>query len=292
VVTIGAFDGIHVGHRRILEEVAILARGLGVTGVAVTFEPHPVSVIRPDRTPLMLTTLREKLALIAEAGLDQTVILRFTSTLAGRRAEWFVRRLLVAKLNMARLVIGYDFHFGRGREGNARYLEALGEEIGFGVDIVPPVDFRGRPVSSTRVRTSLARGEVRAASEMLGRMYSLAGRVVKGEGRGRLLAFPTANLELEEAGKMLPRFGVYAVRVKLGRACYPGALYIGTKPTYGGGRPAVEVYIMGLTANLYGRKLEVFLVDRIRGERQFKDQTSLRRAIAADVERAAGLLQN
>ncbi len=292
VVTIGAFDGIHMGHRRILDEVALLARGLRVRGVVITFEPHPISVFTPDEAPMMLTTLAEKLALIEEMGLDETVVLRFTSNFARRRAEWFVRNVLMAKFNMARLVIGYDFRFGKGREGDAQYLEALGENMGFGVDIVPPVKFGAHPVSSTRVRTSLARGDVKSASKMLGRSYSLAGWVVRGEGRGRLLTYPTANLEIGDATKMLPRLGIYAVRVMVGKALYPGVLYIGTKPTYGGEATTIEVHLIGFEAGLYGQEIEVHFVDRIRDEREFKDDKALKRAIAADVTRARSLLEN
>jgi len=291
VVTIGVFDGIHLGHRRILEEVVLLARGIGAKAVAVTFDPHPASVFRPHEAPMMLTTLRERLALVARAGIDEAVVLRFTAGLARQQAEGFTRRMLVGRLKMARLVIGYDFRFGRGREGDARYLETLGEAMGFGVDIVPPVKWAGHPISSTRVRTALARGDVKAAAKMLGRCYGLAGTVVRGEGRGRSLTYPTANLAVADPGKMVPASGIYATRVRVGEKTYGGALYIGTKPTYGGKAAAVEVYLIGARANLYGRKLEVSFVDRLRSEREFGNDEALKRAIASDVSRARRLLK-
>jgi riboflavin kinase/FMN adenylyltransferase len=291
VVTIGAFDGIHLGHRRILNEVVLLARGTGARAVAVTFDPHPASVFRPHETPLMLTTLEERLRLIADAGIDETVVLSFTKGFARQRAKSFTKRVLVGGLKMARLVIGYDFRFGRGREGDAHRLEDLGEEMGFGVDIVPPVKWAGHPVSSTRVRTALARGDVKAAARMLGRSYGLAGRVVRGEGRGRLLTYPTANLAVTDSAKMLPASGIYAARVRVGKKTYGGALYLGTKPTYGGKATAIEVYLIGARASLYGRKLEVFLVDRLRNEREFRNDEALKRAIASDVSRVQRLVK-
>lgn len=299
VVTIGVFDGVHVGHRRILDEVCLLARGLKARGIVVTFEPHPVSVLHPAETPQMLTTLSEKLDLIAGVGLGETLVLRFTPRLAGRGAEWFVRRVLLNKLNMARLVVGYDFKFGRDREGDARYLEALGEHLGFGVDIVPPVLFAGHPISSTRIRTALTRGDAGSAARMLGMPYSIVGKVVGGERRGRLLSYPTANLRVLERGKMIPREGIYAVKVlgsarprsSPGSRPRPGVLYIGRRPTYGGKRISIEVYILGKVGDLYGKTLKLLLIRRLRGDRAFPDDDALKRAIAKDVEKAKKVLR-
>jgi riboflavin kinase/FMN adenylyltransferase len=265
---------------------------LDAKAVVITFEPHPMALLRPAEAPSLLTTLREKLSLVDAAGLDQAVVLGFNRDLAGRTAEWFVRRVLLERLRTARLVIGYDFRFGKGREGDAEYLKRLGEEAGFGVDIVPPVNFAGHPISSTRVRTALARGDVKSAQKMLGRMYSFSGKVIRGEGRGRLLGFPTANLEVCDAGKMLPGFGIYAVRVEVAGALHPGAMYIGTKPTYGGKEISLEVFLIGPASNLYGRKLKVFFVDRVRDERRFKSGEALERAMARDVARVRRLLVN
>lgn len=290
MVTIGAFDGIHIGHRKILGEVVMLARGLGVRAVAVTFDPHPMSVIQPGESPCLLTTTGEKAGLIKDMGLDELAVMRFGPKLAERTAEWFVRNVLLARLNMRRLVIGYDFRFGRGREGDASYLKSFGEKHGFGVDIVPPVRYLRHPVSSTRVRTALVRGDVRSAARMLGRPYSVTGLVSRGEGRGRKLTYPTANLEIEDARKMLPSRGIYAAKVRLGSKTEPGALYIGTKPTFGGHSESVEVHIIGRKANLYGRRLEVRFVQRLRDDTPFGDESALKRAIARDVARARKIL--
>ena len=289
VVTIGSFDGIHLGHRRILSEVAMLARGLCVTGAVVTFDPHPMAVLHPKEAPCLLTTPAEKTKLMGETGVSHMIVMRFTVKLAKRPAEWFVRDILLERLNMRRLVIGYDFRFGASREGDAPYLEHLGGKLGFGVDIVPPVNYLGHPVSSTRVRTALVRGDVEAAASMLGRPYRFTGRVVKGEGRGRMLDFPTANLEAVEPGKALPASGVYAAEVELGKRRAAGALYIGTKPTFRGEARSIEVHIIGLKGTLYGRKVKVSFLKRLRGDAAFPDPQALKAAIAEDVGRVRRL---
>lgn len=289
-VTIGAFDGIHVGHRRILDEVVLLARGLGVAGVVVTFDPHPMSILQPEEPPCLLTSMEEKISLIRESGVDNLVILRFSPKLARQSAEAFAKKVLLKRLSMRRLVIGYDFRFGRDRQGDALYLESLGEAAGFGVDIVPPVSFLGHPVSSTRIRTAIVRGDVRSAARMLGRPYSVGGSVVRGDGRGAALAYPTANLEMDEPGKILPAKGVYAVTARVGGRQIPGVLYIGTKPTFGGQAETVEVHMMGLERNLYGRRVEVSFVERLRDEIRFRNDQGLKQAIRRDVARAQRVL--
>jgi riboflavin kinase/FMN adenylyltransferase len=286
VITIGAFDGIHIGHRRILDEVVLLARGLGIAGVVVTFEPHPISILQPSEAQCLLTSLDERAKLIGEIGVDSLVLLRFSSKLAQRSAEWFVKKVLLEKLGLRRLVIGYDFRFGRNRQGDASYLETLGERVGFGVDIVPPVGYMGHPVSATRVRTALLRGDVEAVSEMLGRMYSIRGEVVKGEGRGRILTYPTANLKPLDGRKMLPANGVYAVTVRVADEENPGVLYIGTKPTFDGCVKGLEVHIMDLDEDLYGSEVEVLFAKRLREEIRFGSDQELKRAIVRDVAEA------
>jgi riboflavin kinase/FMN adenylyltransferase len=289
-VTIGAFDGIHIGHRRILDEVVMLAKGLGVRGVVVTFDPHPLAVLQPDEAPSILTSPDEKRQLIEETGMDDLVLLRFSPKLACQSAEWFVKNTLLKKLNMRRLVIGYDFRFGRDRQGDALYLESLGEAEGFGVDTVPPVNFRDHPVSSTRVRTALVRGDVESAARMLGRQYSFKGSVIRGEGRGAGLSYPTANIDPGDPNKILPAKGVYAVTTRVGGTDRPAVLYIGTKPTFSGRSSTIEAHIMGMEGNLYGKSIEVAFAGRLRDEIRFENDADLRKAIAGDVSRAKGLL--
>ena len=286
VVTIGCFDGIHLGHRRILSEVAMLARGLGLRSVVVTFEPHPLAVLQPDEQPFMLTTTSEKIDLLRSAGINATVILEFSAKLASRPAEWFVREILLRKLSMRRLVIGYDFRFGRGRQGSPSYVEVLGERLGFGVDIIPPVTYLGSPISSTRVRTALMRGDVTSAADMLGRPYGFKATVVRGEGRGKHLSFPTANLRVRGRDKIVPAKGVYAVRVDIDGHIFAGALYIGSKPTFRGDKPTIEVYIVGTRKHLYGKTVRVEFIRRLRGEKRFASEQELRGAIDRDVKKA------
>jgi riboflavin kinase/FMN adenylyltransferase len=290
VVTVGSFDGVHLGHRRILSEVAMLARGLSVVGVAVTFDPHPMAVLHPEEAPCLLTTAAERVGLMRETGVREAVVLRFTAKLAARPAEWFVRTILLERLSMRRLVIGYDFRFGVSREGDAPYLEHMGERLGFGVDIVPPVNYLDHPVSSTRVRTALVRGDVEAAASMLGRPYRFTGKVVKGKGIGRTLDFPTANLKMVEPEKTLPANGVYAVRVGVDKAEAAGALYIGPRPTFGGRTNSIEVHLIGFEGSLYGRRVRVSLLKRIRGDVAFAGPGDLREAIREDVGRVKSLL--
>jgi riboflavin kinase/FMN adenylyltransferase len=290
VVTIGAFDGIHMGHRRILNEVVMLARGLGVTSVVVTFDPHPMAVLQPVEAPFLLTSRQEKTDLLADSGVEHLVFLGFNSKLAGRSAEWFVKNVLLKKLNMRRLVIGYDFRFGRNREGDASYLESLGESAGFGVDIVPPVSYLRHPISSTRVRTALVRGDVKSAGQMLGRLYGFSGVVVRGEGRGVRLDYPTANLELEDKAKAIPANGVYAVRAGVSGREAAGVLYIGTKPTFGQAGRTIEAHIPGIEDSLYGKSMEILIVERLRGEKRFENEAQLRSAIGRDVAKAKRIL--
>jgi riboflavin kinase/FMN adenylyltransferase len=290
VVTVGSFDGVHLGHRKILSEVAMLARGLSVAGVVVTFDPHPMAVLHPGEAPRLLTTSSEKVDLMRETGISEVVVMRFTAKLADRAAEWFVRNILIGRLGMKRLVIGYDFRFGASRKGDAPYLEHLGEKSGFGVDIVPPVNYLGHPVSSTRVRTALVRGDVQSAASMMGRPYSIKGKVVRGEGRGRELDFPTANLEMVEPRKMLPANGVYAVKATFGKRTEAGALYIGPRPTFRGRANSIEVHLLGFSGSLYRRTMEISFARRIRGDAVFAGAGALREAITRDVARVKRLM--
>lgn len=290
VVTVGSFDGVHLGHRRILAEVVMLAQGLSVAGVAVTFDPHPMATLHPEEAPCLLTGTRERVELMRESGLYEVVVVDFTAGFAGRSAEWFVKNVLLKRLNMRRLVIGYDFRFGASREGDAPYLERLGEELGFGVDIIPPVNYLDHPVSSTRVRTALVRGDVESAASMLGRPHMFTGKVVRGQGIGRKLDFPTANLEPLDPNRALPANGVYAVRVEVGSALTAGALYIGPRPTFRGKVNSIEVHLVGFEGSLYGKRMRVHFVGRIRGDRVFASPAALSKAIRRDVEAANRLI--
>ncbi len=230
VVALGVFDGLHLAHREILARAVQRARALGVEALACTFDPHPIEVLQPDRAPLPILTLAERLDLIAAVGIDATVVLAFTREMAAVEPEAFVKDVLLDRLHAREVVVGFNHRFGRGARGDARLLQALGERLGFGVDIVPPLAIEGEPVSSTEVRAALQRGDIERAARFLGRPYTLCGEVVRGAGRGRTLGFPTANLKAERP-PLVPA-GVYACRAASGGTVYPAVVNIGIRPTF------------------------------------------------------------
>jgi riboflavin kinase/FMN adenylyltransferase len=265
VVTVGTFDGVHLGHREVLSEIVRRARKSSRRSVLVTFEPHPLRVIRPDDAPPLLTPLAEKKQLLAESGLDYTYVLPFTPALQAYSARRFVTEILRERVGMRELVMGYDHGFGRGREGSVETMRELGVELDFGVDVVEAVMVNGDPVSSTRIRERLSAGEAASAARLLGRPYGLRGTVVHGTHRGRELGFPTANLRLESGEKMLPLEGIYAVYGWVGEVRVPGLLHLGPRPTFAGAPPSIEVHLLDWSGDLYGTELRVDLCARLRG---------------------------
>ena len=280
--TLGNFDGVHLGHRAVLAELVGSARARGGASVAVTFDPHPLSVIAPESAPDLLTPTEEKLAALAETGVDVTLLVEFTREVASEEATAFLSWLGVRR--GSHLVLGYDFQMGRGRACDLAALSTMGAEVGYGLDVVPPVEYDGLPVSSSRIRKSLGAGDVEDAAAMLGRAYRLGGTVVQGSGVGRSIGCPTANLEAPP-GKMLPGDGVYYVVVEsLGGR--PGLLYVGTRPTMGGGERAAEVHVLDFEGNLYGSELVVGVRRRVRADARFADAAELAARILEDIERA------
>jgi riboflavin kinase/FMN adenylyltransferase len=289
---LGNFDGTHLGHQAIVRGAVTRARELAAKAIVLTFEPHPVAVLAPDRAPAMVQTLHDRLASLREFGVDVTVLQRFTLDFAKLEPEAFVRDFLVRHLELAHVVVGYNVNFGRARAGTAETLKELGERFGFAVDVVGPVTAPGERehVSSTRLRALIAAGDMPGARRLLGRAYGLRGRVVVGDRRGRTLGFPTANLHLRR-GLLLPPDGVYAVRGATATGTgLPGVLNIGVRPTFGGARRTIEVHLIDFTGDLYGTWLRVDVVERLRGEARFDGPDALRRAIADDVTRARTVL--
>jgi riboflavin kinase/FMN adenylyltransferase len=234
VVTVGTFDGVHRGHRDVLDRLVARGRALGLRTVLVTFEPHPLEVVNPAAAPLMLTLGEEKREVLAESGIDYLAVLPFTRTLARYAAQEFVTHVLRERFNMEYLLMGYDHGFGRNREGDVEVLQALGAREGFRVEVVPPVSIGdGRPISSTSIRRAVAGGDLERAAHGLGRPYALGGRVVPGAARGRGLGFPTINLAPPSPRKLLPPQGVYAVRVQTPGGAHGGMLNLGPRPTFG-----------------------------------------------------------
>jgi riboflavin kinase/FMN adenylyltransferase len=289
VLTVGNFDGLHVGHQEILRIVTERARGRGGESAVYTFEPHPRKVLRPQTAPKLLTTLEQKLERIEAAGVDVAVVERFDAEFARRSAEGFVREVLHARMRPEEVYVGYDFRFGHDREGSMRTLTELGPHLGFAVTIVPEVTVGGRDVNSTRIRELLAEGRVEEAGELLGRAYSVRGRVVEGDRRGRTLGFPTVNLAPEN--EVLPAQGVYAGRLRVldagGGDALAAVINVGRRPTF---KEAAEVlaeaHVIDWSGDLYGARVELAFLHHLREERRFPDVEALRRQIEADRDAA------
>ncbi len=289
VVTLGNFDGVHVGHREILDRVVAEAAGRGGDSVVVTFFPHPAAVLAPERAPTAICSLRERLALIAERGVSTIVVQRFTRAFASLTPEEFIDRYLVGALGAVKVIIGHSVSFGRGRTGNAKVLVEAGAQRGFAVEVVGPVRVGNRAVSSTEVRSALAAGDVLLGAELLGRHYAVEGAVVAGDRRGKGLGFPTANVR-PRVPPLVPD-GVYAVRVEWQGSSIAGVANIGRNPTFGAGRDrTVEAHLFEFDGDLYGRRIRVGLVERIRGEQRFDSPQALVAQIRNDVERARDIL--
>jgi riboflavin kinase/FMN adenylyltransferase len=292
VVTVGTFDGVHVGHRAIMDTVVQRARALSGTAVVYTFDPHPRQVVTPGRGPGLLTTLDQKLELIAGTGVDITVLEPFTTAFSDTPPERFVRENLHARLRPVEVYVGYNFRFGHQREGSMQLLTELGPWLGFAVTIIPEVTIAEEDVSSTRIRAALAEGEVEMVARLLGRPYPIRGRVALGERRGRDIGFPTANLDPEN--EILPAPGVYAGRLRFlddGKPAQgvtlPAVTNLGRRPTFDAGeRIVAEAHLLDFTGDVYGRRVELGFEHRLRAEHRFPGVDALREQIGRDVAEA------
>jgi riboflavin kinase/FMN adenylyltransferase len=290
VITVGTFDGVHRGHWAVLQEIRRRARESGRRSVLVTFHPHPLKIVRPDRAPLLLTPPVEKKEILAETGLDYAVFLSFNHVLSAYPPRRFVEEILLGRLGMKELVIGYDHGFGQGRSGDVETLRTIGDELGFMVDVVSPIRAGETAVSSSRIRNALLDGNVEKAREGLGRPYSVRGLVIKGDGRGRKLGFPTANLFVPVNGKLIPPAGVYAVRGCLRRGVFDGAIHIGPRPTFTGSRPTIELHLLDFDQDIYGEEVRVEFIRHLRKVRPFASAAALVEQLRFDVEAARAAL--
>lgn len=286
VATVGTFDGIHLGHWTVLQEIRTRAEETGRRSVLVTFHPHPLRIVRPEQAPALLTTPVEKKEILAESGLEYAVFLSFTEALSRYEPRRFVEEILVGRLGVEELVIGYDHGFGRDRAGGVDALETLGAELGFGVDVVAPVDVGGDTVSSSKIRALVTEGRVADAARLLGRPYSIRGIVVKGEGRGRELGFPTANLRTVGGDKLVPPQGIYAVKGILRRGSFTGALHLGPRPTFKGSPPSIEIHLLDFEGDIYGEEIRIDFVDYLREIAPFTSVAALVDQIREDVDAA------
>ncbi len=288
-VAVGSFDGVHLGHQEILRRLRERSAAGGLISTVLTFEPHPLRVLT-RHPPLLLTVLEEKVALLEGMGVSRVVALPFDRELAGMAPADFVQDILKRRLEAREVLVGYNFTFGARGEGTAETLCHLGEAAGMRVFVIPPQEVGGRVISSTLIRERLSRGEVEEAAQLLGRPFSVRSRVVAGEGRGRGLGFPTANLRLPPE-KLLPAEGVYAARVLWREREWPAVVNLGRRPTFGAGQTALEVHLLDFGADLYGAQLEIAFVHFLRPERSFASPAELVLQIRRDVARARELLR-
>ncbi len=288
VVAIGNFDGVHRGHRSVIGFAMKRAAAAGKPSAVLTLEPHPRSYFRPDIPLFRLTDERQKLRLLASTGLDGAVVLSFGAALAGLPAERFVSDILVGRLGVSGVAIGFDFHFGQGRGGSPAFLTEAGHRHGFPVDVAPKLEDEGRPVSSGTIRTALEAGRVVEAAELLGYPWFVSGEVIHGEKRGREMGFPTANLRLDPACGL--KHGIYAVRVGIGDLRYDGVASFGRRPTFDNGAPLLEVFLFDFSGDLYGKVIDVALIGWIRPEEKFSSMDALMAQMSLDADRARDAL--
>jgi len=277
-LTMGTFDGVHRGHVQIIRQLREEAQRKNLCATLITFEPHPRLVVkRPGSAGIrLLTTLQEKIDLLKQQPLDRVVVVPFDEAFSRIEYEEFVKTVILDKLGARALVIGYDHAFGRNREGNFSNLEKLSKKYGFTLDKVEPYEVEGQIVSSTFIRQFLNDGDVEFAAKLLGRNYSLSGTVVKGDARGKILHFPTANIEPQHTHKLIPKPGVYAVEVRYGTASFKGMMNIGYRPTFRkDGRLSVEVHILNFNKDIYGEQLTISFKKRLRDEKKFRSKEEL-----------------
>lgn len=285
VVTVGTFDGVHLGHGRIFQRMINLAKDCDGETVVVTFHPHPRLVIHPDSKDLKFINNRErKNKLIEGYGIDHLVIIPFTQEFAKTSARTFIEKILFDQIGICQLVVGYDHHFGKNREGSFDELLVLADELGFKVEKIPVQDIDNIAISSTKIRSALKDGEIKKANTLLGYEYSITGEVVEGNKIGRKIGFPTANIELKYEYKLITAIGVYACRVQWKDKMFLGMGNIGYRPTINNSDLTIEVHIFDFDEEIYGDTITIFFVDRIRDEVKFKDLEALKEQLSCDQE--------
>lgn len=278
VLTVGTFDGVHEGHKALIQRIVNVATSQMKRSVVVSFDPHPRDILQPGSQGIqLLTTLDERAAMLSDLGVDLLVVIPFTRDFSLLSSEEFIRDILWKRIGMSHIIIGYDHHFGRNREGGIATLRQMGQDLGFFVESVEKQDIGNTAVSSTAARKALKEdGDVTRVAAYLGRGYELTGTVVHGQKRGRILGFPTANLRLHDSRKIVPKTGVYAVDVRYGEQSWRGMLNIGTRPTFtDNNRQTIEVHLIGFEGDLYGQQLTVRFIQRIRDERPFEGMEAL-----------------
>jgi riboflavin kinase/FMN adenylyltransferase len=281
VLSVGNFDGLHLGHQKILRQVIERAQAQQAVAGVITFDPHPLKVLRPGQAPPLVETIRQRMERFAAMGLEAALVLRFDLALAGLSPEQFVRGVLVEELRTAAILVGQNFRFGHRQEGNVETLTELGRRLGFSVEIVEPVAIDGEFVSSSAVRGAVAEGRVAHAARLLGRPFALTGEIVRGAGRGATVLFPTLNLAPEQ--ELLPKIGVYATETRVAGQLYRSATNVGFRPTFDGTLLGVESHLFDFSREMTTGRLEVSFCERLRDEKKFSGPAELRAQIAADL---------
>lgn len=293
VITIGNFDGVHIGHQALFNEVIKRAKALDGTSIAITFEPHPIRVLKQNNHPPLITLYEQKVELIASSGIDVLVCIHFTREFASISAKEFVEDILVRRIGMKAIVIGEDYAFGKNREGNLEFLKTYGKRIGFEVIVAKETQLSNRSerISSTKIRELVMAGKVAESQKQLGRYYQIRGQVVAGRNRGsRLLGFPTANINLHD--ELSPKTGVYAVTVECGKEKYKGVANIGYSPTFGDHIFTVEAHLLDFNGDVYGEKIRVNFIKRLRDEKKFSNVSELSEQIRKDIKKAREILSS
>ncbi|MBN1367012.1 MAG: bifunctional riboflavin kinase/FAD synthetase [Dehalococcoidales bacterium] len=290
VLTIGVFDGVHLGHKALLSEIKAQAKQLNALSCVVTFRYHPDELLSPNKSLPYLTSLNQRIKLLKAEGIDLVVTLTFNPALAALEARDFAG-LLKEYLKMCSLVVGPDFALGKGRKGNIEYLRRVGQEMGFSITTVPPVEVNHETVSSTAIRKALADGNMKRVESFTGHYFSFTGKVVQGEKRGRKLGFPTANLDVHPR-QALPPFGIYATLAHIGGKTYQSVTNIGIRPTFTEGRRTIEVFIMDFEKDIYGKELRVDFITKLRDEKKFSSVDELVKQMTEDVKQSKNILNS
>jgi riboflavin kinase/FMN adenylyltransferase len=289
VLTLGNFDGVHLGHQMIFRELKEEAQRIDGEAIVFTFDPHPLKILSPQRCPPLITPFKKKLMLLERSGIDVLIVATFDLGFANTLPEAFVKQILVDKIGAKKILVGYNYYFGKDRKGNVEMLVRLGEKYGFEVKIIDAMKVNNIPVSSSKIRELIQGGKMAEAAQLLGRNYLLIGKVIWGDERGKKLGFPTANLEVLNG--LYPRTGVYAVEVIMGNKTYPGVAHVGYNPTFGQNPLSVEVHILDFSRDIYGEEIQLIFHERIRDEKTFENPDALARQISKDVDAARKILR-
>jgi riboflavin kinase/FMN adenylyltransferase len=289
VLTLGNFDGVHLGHQRIFKELRDEARKIDGEAIVFTFDPHPLQVLAPQRCPPAITPFKQKMMMVETLGIDVIIVATFDLDLANLTPEAFVKQILVDKIGARKILVGYNYNFGKDRKGNVRMLKRLGEQYGFEVKVIEALTVNDVPVSSSKIREFIQSGKMAEAAQLLGRNYLLIGKVIWGADRGKKLGFPTANLEVLNG--LYPKTGVYAIEVIMGNKTYQGVANVGYDPTFGQNPLSVEVHILDFSRDIYGEEIQLIFHERIRDEKAFENPDALARQIRMDIEAARKILR-